>query len=305
MSFFKNKPVRLTATVVLAAVVLACISHFGGGWPARVAGTVITPVEKLFVKLISPVADFRDNVLGADNLRTENEELKLQVDELLAENRSAEAYIEENKRLRELLQLKEQMTDKEVLAAEVIAADWDNFSETVTINRGSSDGVSLEDAVVSNLGVIGRVTEVGAEWSRVTTVLSPKHSLGVKVTRTGDLAVAEGEIKLAKDNKLRLGYISGAAGLIVGDIVETSGIGGVYPPGLVVGKISEIRMDNSGAVNYAVVEPTADFAKLYEVLVITDWSRKNVEPDYVYAPPEVQQENISEITDEEIENAEG
>lgn len=307
MSFFKNKPILVTAAVLVLALIVASVSHFSNGATEGAGGAVTSVAEGFFSKIFSPLKNLDTAFSDKERLIAENEQLKAQVDELIKQNRGAEEYISENKRLKELLGIREMMVNKEVLAAEVISYDWDNFSETVTINRGSKDGVEKEDAVVSALGVIGRVTELGEHWARITTLISPKHSLGVKITRTGDLAVAEGDIKLAKDKKLRLDYISGAAELIEGDIVETSGIGGVYPSGLTVGKVREIKKDSSGAVAYAVVEPTADFARIFEVLVITDWTRETATPDYVVNAPENDgaTENIDEMTDEDIENAEG
>ena len=307
MSFFRNKSILITAAVLVIALVIAAVSHFTNGATEGAGGAVTSSAEGFFGKIFSPLRNLGTAFSDKEKLAEENEQLKAQIDELVKANRGAEEYISENKRLKELLGIKETMINKEVLTAEVISYDWDNFSETVTINRGSKDGVEKEDAVVSALGIIGRVTEVGGDWARITTLLSPKHSLGVKITRTGDLAVAEGDIKLAKDKMLRLNYISGAAELIEGDIVETSGIGGVYPPGLTVGKVKEIQKDSSGAVAYAVVEPTADFSRIFEVLVITDWTREGVTPDYVVNAPEIEEptETVDEITDEEIENAEG
>lgn len=307
MSFFKNKPILVTAAVLVLALIVASVSHFSGGATEGTGSAVTSVAEGFFSKLLSPLKNIDTAFSDKDKLIAENEQLKAQVDELIKQNRGAEEYISENKRLKDLLGIKEMMVNKEVLAAEVISYDWDNFSETVTINRGSKDGVEKDDAVVSALGVIGRVAELGDSWARITTLLSPKHSIGVKITRTGDFAVAEGDIKLAKDNKLRLDYISGAAELIKGDIVETSGIGGVYPSGLTVGKVSEIKKDSSGAVAYAVVEPTADFSRIFEVLVITDWTRETATPDYVINAPESDEaaESIDEMTDKDIENAEG
>lgn len=307
MSFFKNKPILITVAVLIIALIIASVSHFSDRATEGVGGAVTSGAEGFFSKVFSPLRNLGTAFSDKEKLVEENEQLKAQVDELIKENRGAEEYISENKRLKELLGIKETMVNKEVLAAEVISIDWDNFSETVTINRGIKDGLQKEDAVVSALGVIGRVTELGDSWARITTLLSPKHSVGVRITRTGDLAVAEGDIKLAKDRKLRLDYISGAQELVEGDIVETSGMGGVYPPSLTVGKVSEIKKDSSGAVSYAVVEPTADFSRIFEVLVITDWTRESVAPDYVVNVPETTEiaENIDEITDEEIENAEG
>ena len=289
-------------------MLLAAVSHLGGGLPAKAAGAVITPVEKLFSKLASPVSKLRDDVMSMGDLRRENEDLRAQVNELLTVNRSVEEYIEENGRLRELLRLREDMVDKEVLAASVISADSDDFSYTVTINRGSGDGVSVEDAVISTLGVIGRVSELGEHWARVTTLLSPRHALGVEIARTGDLAVLEGDLKLARDKQCKLGYITGSGELIEGDILVTSGYGGVYPPGITVGKVVSVRSDNSGKIDYAAVEPTADMSKLYEVLVITDWNREDVGPEYVTGNEASEggvEEGTDEITPEDIENALG
>ena len=281
MRFFRRKPFYILAAVIICSVILAVISHFGNGLPSKIAGVIITPAERAFSRVISPVAKFRDNVMQADALRSENEELREKVNELTMQNRDAGEYIRENERLRELLHLRDTMTGKEVLAARIISADADNFSYTVTINRGSADGIEQEDAVVSTTGVVGRISELGAHWARVTTLLSPGHSIGVRVSRTGDVAVLDGDVKLSKDRLCRLGYISGEAELIEGDIIETSGMGGIYPPGLVVGKVREARTDNSGAMEYATVEPDTDFMRLYEVLVITDWSREDFSPEYV------------------------
>lgn len=308
MSFFKNKPLVITAAVIVVAVILAMVSHFSDGMPGRVAGFVVTPVEKVLAKVVSPVARWKNNLFSAGKLREENEKLKEEIIALQSENRSVKEYVEENARLKELLGLKEEMAEKEVLAATVISADSDDFSKTITINRGSGDGIELEDAVISNLGVIGRVSELGGDWARVTTILAPEHSIGVRVTRTGDLAVLQGDISLAKDKLCRLDYISGSAELIVGDILETSGVGGIYPPGVSVGRISQVRMDNSGAVDYAVVEPTVDFSQLFEVLVITDWKRESISPEYIDgADDEIQDEMPveGELSQSDIENAIG
>ncbi len=302
MSFFKNKPVIIVLVVIILSGLIALISHLTDRLPARMASGVITPAEKVVYKILSPVINLSEGIKNSGRYAEENEELRASINELTLENKSVEDYVEENKRLRELLGMKESMVNREVIAAEVIAYDWDNFSETIVINCGSGDGVELEDAVVTAEGAVGRVTELGSGWARVTTIISPKHSMGVKISRTGDLAVAEGDAKLSPDRKLRLGYISGAAKVIEGDIIETSGVGGIYPPGIAVGRITEVGVESSGTVAYAVVEPTAPLNKVKEVLVITEWSRESTSPEYI---EDNQAEITDEITDEEVENAQG
>ncbi|MDO4617917.1 MAG: rod shape-determining protein MreC [Clostridia bacterium] len=306
MSFLKKKPIYILLAVVLVAVLLSLISRFTGGFPAKIANAIITPVEKTFSKVLSPVYSFFGNVGDNEKLREENEALLKQVDELTKANKSVETYIEENARLSELLGLKEKMTVKSV-GARVIGYDWDNFSETVTINRGKKDGVEIGNAVVTGRGVVGRVTEVGNDWAEVMTIISPEHSMGVRISRTGDLALCEGDVTLVRSKKMLLNYISGLSGITSGDILETSGEGGVYPPGYTVGRISEIKIGNTKTESYAEIEPAVDFSRISEVIVITGYETETIQSEYIIGEreDELPKEEIPEISEDEIENAEG
>ena len=99
-------------------------------------------------------------------------------------------------------------------------------------------------------------------------LLNPDNAMGVKVSRTSDVAVVEGDSELYSQNYCKMTFIDKGSNLIIGDILETSGSGGIYPAGLSVGVIREINSDAMGNLNYATVEPLVDFNKLYEVLVI-------------------------------------
>ncbi len=301
MSFFKNKPILTIIAVVVISALVALVSHFTNRLPERMASGVITPAEKVVYKILSPIINMTDGVKNGKKYAEENEKLRAQIDELIMENRSVEDYLDENKRLRELLSIKESMPNCNMLAAEVVAYDWDNLSETIVINKGENSGIELDDAVVTAEGAVGRVTELGGGWARVTTLISPKHSMGVKISRTGDLAVAEGDAKLSPDGSFRLGYISGAAKIIEGDIIETAGVGGVYPSGIAVGKVTKVNVESTGKVSYAVIEPAAPLEKVKEVLVITDWTETVDVPEIT---PDIG-DTAEEITDEQAENAEG
>lgn len=279
MSFGK-KTALIAGGFLLAAMILGVGTRFSDSL-ARVCTSAVVPVQKLISRAVTPAAKLRDRIGAGGELIEENERLRAENDMLKAQNRSEEEYIKENERLRELLRLKENMVGEAVIAARVISVDFDNFSQTIMINRGADDGIAVDNVVTSASGVVGRVSDVGSGWARVTTLLSPNNSMGVRVSRTGDVAVCEGEPAAAKKNLLRLCYISGSAQLIEGDIIETSGLGGIYPPGLICGKISEIKKDNSGTVDYAAVEPGVDFSRLYEVLVITSGRRESISPQDV------------------------
>ncbi len=305
MFFFKKKPINILLIVLAVAVLLSIVSNFTDGLPGKAVKTIMTPFESAFSKVVSPVVNFFGNFGETENLRQENEKLLAKIDELVKENRSIDSYIEENARLSALLGIKEQTLERTV-SAKVVSYDWDNYSETVTINRGEKDGISVGDAVVSSLGVVGRVSSVGPNWAEITTIISPNHSMGVRVSRTGDLALCEGDSKLLKSKKMLLNYISGIKGITSGDILETSGEGGVYPPGYTVGRISEIKIGNTKTDSYAEIEPAVDFSRLSEVLVITDWETEKAESKYTIGSQEEEiTEETEDITKEEIENAEG
>ena len=117
-------------------------------------------------------------------------------------------------------------------------------------------------------GVVGKVSEAGVDYAIVRTILDSSSAVGIRVTRTGGTGLVEGDKTLAAKAQCSLSFLDRNTALIVGDVIETSGSGGLYPAGLVVGSVVSISADNSGALNYAVIEPAADMDNLGEVLVI-------------------------------------
>lgn len=117
------------------------------------------------------------------------------------------------------------------------------------------------------------VQSVGVNWAKVTTIFDVDSAIGAKFTRTGDIGVVEGDAELSEEGKCKIQYISSDASIINGDIVVSSGVGGIYPGGLIIGKVSEVKTDVMGAVEYAVVEPAAKFDEVYEVLAVTGFEK--------------------------------
>jgi rod shape-determining protein MreC len=271
MSFLKNKVV-ITLIIILAAVLaLAGVAGLTGGSASPVAHAVrlvFSPVQRAVSAVGSSVSGAVGFVWEMHGYKEENERLVLEMNELRKENRSVADYKTENERLKELLDLKEQHPEFNTTAANVISYGTNNWGDYAEINRGTAVGLSLDSVVVTAAGVVGRITEIGPNWAKVSTIINSDHAVGAKVTRTGDVAIVEGDVLLAKDGYCKMSFLSKDASLVTGDILETSGLGGVYPAGLSIGKIREIMSDSSGAMQYAVVEPFCDFDNLHEVLVI-------------------------------------
>lgn len=271
MSFLKNKVVITLIVIVAAVLTLAGISQATGGNTGPVgyaARIVFAPVQRVIAAVGSSVSGAVGFVWEMHGYKEANEQLVQEMNELRKENRSIADYKAENERLRELLDLKEQHTEFDTVSASVIAYGTNNWGDYVEINRGTAAGLVIDCVVMTPSGVVGRITEIGPNWAKVSTILNSDHAVGAKVTRTGDVAIVEGDVLLAKDGYCKMSFLSKDASLVTGDILETSGLGGIYPAGLSVGKIREIQSDSSGAMQYAVIEPFCDFNDLHEVLVI-------------------------------------
>ena len=181
--------------------------------------------------------------------------------------------IAENEALRELLELREQRRDLTFESAAVIDRESTNWTSALTLNRGTAHGVEKNDCVVSAEGdLVGVVSAVGYNWCTVLTVIDTDTELGARVFRTQEVAVAEGDLALMGEGKLKLSYLSADAQLLSGDVVTTSGLGGFYPGGLVIGTVESVRTGDDGLAQYAVLAPAARLGELSEVFIIKDFN---------------------------------
>ena len=184
--------------------------------------------------------------------------------------RQAKADVEENAKLRELMNLTKQRRDlTDFEAAMVTEHAVTNWTSSLTLNKGASLGIEVGDCVTDECGnLVGVIDRAGTNWSTVLTLVDTDTSLGAQVFRTKDLGVAQGDFSLMRQNRLRLDYLPADCALLPGDVVVTSGLGGYYPSRLVIGSVEVVQKDDSGASSYAILAPEADLDSLTEVFVI-------------------------------------
>ena len=198
-----------------------------------------------------------------------NDDLTKRIADLEQNYRSTEEIAAENVQLKALLDLQEEAYDDyQSTGAKIIGWSSDNWYNTYTINKGSLSGIKAQDMVVTELGLVGQVQEVGLNWARVTTLVDTASTVGVCVVRTGDVAMLDGDTELGKDGMCKLNFVNKQAEIVVGDMLETSGLGEVFASGIAVGRVAELHADSTGVNQYAVVEPAVDFAKTRYVLVL-------------------------------------
>ena len=274
MRFKKILPAIIAIAVLTGA--LAIISRTGNNFVTNTLNTISVPFKSAFAAIMKPINDHITFMDEVKTFREENERLIKEITELRIENRDSKSYIEENKRLKNLLDLQEGKADMTTVAATVVSKDYERWYKGITINKGKSSGIQKGDPVITADGILGIVNEVGTNWAKVTTIFDSESAIGAKFTRTGDIGVVEGDIELADLAKCKIEYISGTASIINGDILVSSGIGELYPSGIMIGTVSEVKVDAMGKIEYAIVEPSVDFDNLYEVLVVTGFSTETV-----------------------------
>jgi rod shape-determining protein MreC len=191
--------------------------------------------------------------------------LKQRIAELQKENHQMKEMAIANERLQKLLQFREKISSS-VIAAEVIGQDPSSWFKSVTLNKGEKDGVRKGMAVISGEGVIGQILKTAPDYATVLLITDYNSAIDSIVRRTRAKAIVEGE----GENRCLLKYLLRADDVIVGDIVVTSGLGGNFPKGLMVGEIKKVDKRGHGIFQHAELVPSVDLTKLEEVLVITE-----------------------------------
>lgn len=270
-NFFKSKFFVILAIVTVVVLILMAVSTVSGdkaGFAGDAVGTVMTPVQKVFRSMGSATGNFFGRFRTNAHYREENEGLRARITELEEQTRELDTLKSENERLRGLLSFQEGHGEYDMIGARVVAKDPGAWYSAFKIDKGSRDGIKKHDTVVTDKGLVGYIYEVGSTWSHVVSIIDSKSAAGCMIQRTGDAAVTEGSVELMNEGVCHLSYLSREAEVAEGDFVETSGLGGIYPEGLLIGKIKSLAVDSQGLYYEAIVEPAVDFERVAEVMVI-------------------------------------
>lgn len=255
----------LTILILTTLVIITNIDTYKLSSIEGIANKLVMPMQNGLTYLKNKMAGNNKFFEDINNLKNENKELKKQNEELNKELSELGIIKAENKTLREYANLSDQYTKYTTVPAYIIDRDLSNLSSTIVINVGTREGVTKNMAVVSADGVIGHVISSTENTSKVQPLIDPSSSVSAIMNISRDNIIVKGELG---SNKLKAVYISADADLILNDDVETSGLGGIYPKGLKIGKLIEIKETQNLTEKHAIIEPAVDFSKLETVLVI-------------------------------------
>ena len=253
------------AVVVGHIILISAQVNTNRGIPVLEAVTfgVFAEVQRAASSAIAAMRMSWTDYVALQEVRTENEELHQEVGRLRIRLQQERALAQRSRTLEELLELRTQALELETVAANVIAGGASPDFRTITLDKGTAEGLRPDMAVIAPAGVVGRIITPSARAAKVQLLIDRNAAAGALIERSRAQGVAEGT-----GADLRLNYVSGTADVQVGDTVVTSGIDGIYPKGFIIGQIQSVQRGASG-FDTIVLQPAVDFSSIEAVLVVT------------------------------------
>ena len=270
---FSGRVKLLMLAAVLIAVLYAILSAlFGSLWPERLVQGVMNPLRSGVSAITRQVERYYNYVFSYESLQAENDYLRSRIAEMEKEMRDAAALERENRRYEALLQLQEKHIDYEMTASYIISWDSSDWKSAFTINKGTDDGLSEGQIVITELGqVVGTITDIGGSWATVTTILDSSMEVSASIASSGYTGVVQGALNSADSGMLRMSYLPSNAVLRNNDQVVTTG-SAVYPKDLILGYIYDAGSDETGLSKYATLLPACEFDGLEQVFIVTQFT---------------------------------
>lgn len=263
----------LVVTLFFIGFMLSSATNSEMSPPENLAGMIITPFQNVFSRLFGTGGNIVRSLTEYDEVVDDNESLRKQLAEMEDKLSDFERYKTENEQLKSILDIKEQNIDFKFEMANVIGKEPGGWFMSYIIDKGTLSGIEAGDPVVTPDGLVGKISETGTTWSRITTILDRDCAAGAVISRTGDVAVAEGDLEFGNQGLCKLSYIENTVKLNRGDIAETSGLQGTFPKGIRIGRIEDVRPDSTGISQSAIIRPAVDFTKLRQVYIIIEFTK--------------------------------
>lgn len=260
------------AVALLLSIVPGVLCAMGQGSYIRSAiVTAASPFSWAFTKVGEGITGFSLYFKTLEELRDENAALRAELEGYKSLVYDAELIKKENEFYSNYLGIKEEHVDFLFENATVVGREATNYRTVVTLSKGSLHGIEVNMPVITEEGLIGHITEVGSTWSKAEILTESSSAVGAYIERSGTLGVVEGTYELRTEGLCRMVYIEADADIRVGDKVLSSGIGEVYPRGLLIGKVTEVSRDERTRTLVATVEPAADLGSISKVMIITEY----------------------------------
>lgn len=266
----KKKQIVGIVISIIALIIIVIMSNIkidNLSYAQSFANFFIMPIQNGLTYLKNWVSGNNEFFTDVSNLKEENEKLKEENSNLQKSLREYEIIKSENETLKEYVNLKDKYTQYQTIPAYVINKDISNYSNVIVINVGTKDGVDVNMPVISDKGLVGHIISATSTNAKVQTIIDTASSISCTLTSSRDTLIAKGTLE--GSSNLKATYIAPEATIMQGNTIETSGLGGIYPKGILVGTINKVINTKNITDRYALIDTAVNFNKLETVLVIT------------------------------------
>lgn len=269
-----KRNVLLTIVVFLAflfSIVATVISlkNYDSNIVSRKLKEGYIPANSQMVKIVRDIREYINGIFHLNQILAENKRLKEELSKLNSDKITIEEIKSENAKLKELLGLKDQIKlSASYEIAKVVQRSQEAWLNYFIIDKGEKNGVKKNMVVINNQGLIGYIIDTGTNWAKVITVLDPDFSASAMVVRTREIGVVRGSVNLLSKRLCELRYISKDSKVKLNDIVITSGMGEIFPKGIAIGKVVQIKNDKFELTKNIVIEPLVDIENVEYVMVL-------------------------------------
>ena len=297
--------------MAFVVVSLFCIIFFAarGRFQAPVSSQAVSlalsPFQQATAWVANEIRYATSVVWEISTLYEQNKMLRNEVEQLRGINLQANEALAENERLRAMIGYQHSAHQFDMVAARVIGRESDTWSSMIVIDKGTMSGLKDDMPVVTPQGLVGRVVEAGPNSSKVQLILDPRSSVGTIVQRAESRVTGIVQGDMDNPTMPQMVNIPKNADVVEGDVIVTSGFGGIYPKGIIVGLVSSLKNDDGGLLKIGVLESAVDFQKLEDVLVIT--ASREAPPEPIKPPTQTPGTETDPVTGEKVAgaNAEG
>ncbi len=276
--FFKSTAFKIFAVIaaaLLAGSVFAVTSRSGSSPLTSVTSFVFGPVSRLSSRVAAGFSDAKISFKSSSTLAKQVEALEKQVDSLTEQLVDYEQLRHKNELYQEFLGIKEEHSDYVFAEAAVIGRDAADNLSSFTLNKGSANGISVNNPVIYGKYLVGVVASVTPTQCKVNTILNPKVNVSAYEVRTRDLGFVTSTVALAQEGQCHMPGLSSSTAVTAGGIVCTSGVGGIFPRDLIIGNIIDVVDGTVDISASAIIQPGVDFNEITDVFIITSFDGQN------------------------------
>ena len=263
----KSGVIGIIITIILLIIIVVLSNkETDASFFENAANKLVMPIQNGLTYLKNKMSGNSTFFTDISKLKDENIRLKERNSDLEQSLRELENIKTENETLKQYLNLTDKYGDYETIPGYVINKDISNYSKTLIINVGKDDGIEENMTVIADEGLVGHVLSVTDKTAKVRTIIDTSNSVSALMTTSDESIVCKGSLN--SNTELKAMYIAPEASIVQGDTIKTSGLGGIYPKGILIGTIKSIVTAKNITDRYAIVETAVKFSKLNTVLVI-------------------------------------